>query len=130
MTGMEWLAQSAVKGTLILAAGFAAAAGLRRASAAVRHFVWAAMFAALLILPVAIALTPKWRWIPKATPAVFSTIGGITTANGAVVASNNPRSAQPATSTFPLVWTLWITWITGCGMVTARFLLGAAGTRR
>ena len=71
MTGMEWLLQSAWRGTLILAAAFAAAAGLRRSSAAVRHFVWTAAFAALLILPLAMALTPKWRWIPKAMPAVY-----------------------------------------------------------
>ena len=69
MTGMEWLAQSAWRATLILAAAFAAAAGLRRASAAVRHFVWTAAFVALLVLPVAMALTPKWSWLPEATQA-------------------------------------------------------------
>lgn len=122
MTGMEWLAQGAWRGTLILAAAFAAAAGLRRASAAVRHFVWTAAFVALLVLPVAMALTPKWNWMAK-TPAaapVFATSGAVTT----VSADSQPQAA-PASAVLPLVW---IIWMMGCGIVAARFLLGAAGT--
>jgi len=50
MTWVELLAQSAWRGSIVLAAAFAAAAGLRRASAAVRHFVWTAALAAIVVL--------------------------------------------------------------------------------
>jgi TonB family protein len=51
MTWVELLAQSAWRGSIILAAAFAAVAGLRRASAAVRNFVWTAALAAVVVPP-------------------------------------------------------------------------------
>ena len=62
MTWVELLAQSAWRGSIILAAAFAAAAGLRRASAAVRHIVWTAALAAIVVLPAAVLVAPKWSW--------------------------------------------------------------------
>ena len=62
MTWVELLMQSAWRASIILAAAFAAAAGLRRASAAMRHFVWTAALAAIVVLPTAVLLAPKWSW--------------------------------------------------------------------
>ena len=56
----DLLAQGAVKGTLILAAGFLAAWLPTRASAAFRHYAWTLTFAALLLLPPVMALAPRW----------------------------------------------------------------------
>ena len=47
---MTW-ADFIVRGTLLLAAGFAASYAFGRASAALRHFVWTAAFVALLARP-------------------------------------------------------------------------------
>lgn len=48
----------AVKGSLVLAVAWLAAQFLRASSAAVRHLVWCAAFAALLLLPVLSAILP------------------------------------------------------------------------
>jgi hypothetical protein len=48
---MTW-ADFVVRGTLVLAGGFAASFALGRASAALRHLIWTAAFGALLMLPV------------------------------------------------------------------------------
>ena len=50
---MTW-ADFVVRGTLVLAAGFAASFAFGRASAALRHLIWTAAFVALLALPVAL----------------------------------------------------------------------------
>jgi hypothetical protein len=55
---MTW-ADFVVRGTLVLAAGFAASFALGRASAALRHLIWTAAFGALLVLPVVLQMAPK-----------------------------------------------------------------------
>ncbi|MCX6627725.1 MAG: hypothetical protein NTW28_08865, partial [Candidatus Solibacter sp.] len=57
---MTWL-DFVVRGTLVLAAGFAASLAFGRASAAVRHLIWTAAFVALLALPFALGLAPRIR---------------------------------------------------------------------
>jgi HEAT repeat protein/beta-lactamase regulating signal transducer with metallopeptidase domain len=62
----EWL----VRGMLLLVVLYAVAVVLRRSTAAVRHFVWSAGFAGLLMLPVLLALSARaplaiqlpWSW--------------------------------------------------------------------
>jgi TonB family protein len=116
MTWVELLAQSAWRGSIILLAAFAAAAGLRRASAAVRHFMWTAALAAVVVLPVALFVAPKWSWrVEKAEPvrAVVVTqqqAGAVLKATG----------APPTTSD----WLLGL-WVLGFAVVGARFLVGA-----
>src|SRR5437660_1722674 len=72
MTWLEILAQCAWRGTIVLAAAFAAAPlfgrGPRR-SAALRHFIWTAAFAALLSLRLAVAGLARWQWTATAAPA-------------------------------------------------------------
>ena len=50
---MTW-ADFVGRGTLVLAAGFAASFAFGRASAALRHLIWTTAFLALLAMPVAL----------------------------------------------------------------------------
>jgi len=60
MTWMDFV----VRGTVVLAAGFAASFAFGRASAALRHFIWTAAFLALLAMPFALGLAPKIALAP------------------------------------------------------------------
>ena len=61
------------KATAILLAAFAATAALRSRPAALRHFIWTAAFAALLALPVAALVVPRWSPLaPTASPLTSS----------------------------------------------------------
>jgi TonB family protein len=117
MTWLEILAQCAWRGTIILAAAFMVPAVLRRRSAAVRHFVWTAAFAALLVLPVALATVPKWSWAASTkAPAMAQ----VQTVEQVLVVVGNRASQLPA----PVL----ILWMLGCAVAAVRFLLGAGGT--
>src|SRR6185295_17362519 len=63
------------KATAILLAAFAATALMRRSTAALRHFLWTAAFAALLVLPVARQAGPRWE-APLAVPVIAVTMDG------------------------------------------------------
>lgn len=117
MTWLEILAQCAWRGTMILAAAFAAAAVLKSGSAAVRHFVWTAAFAALLVLPVAMATVPKWTW---AAPAKAPAMAQVQTLGQVLVVVGSRASQLPA----PLL----MVWMLGCAVAALRFLLGAGAT--
>ena len=62
----------ALKGAAVLAVAFLAMRLLRAAPAALRHGVWSAAFAALLMLPVLDAFGPAWRLpvLPSPSPQV------------------------------------------------------------
>jgi TonB family protein len=117
MTWAELLVQSAWRGSIVLLAGFAAAAGLRRASAAVRHFVWTAAMAAMVVLPVALFVAPKWSWRVATTEPARAAVVVSQQQAGAVLKATG---APPTTSD----WLLGL-WVIGCAVVGARFLLGA-----
>jgi beta-lactamase regulating signal transducer with metallopeptidase domain len=59
------LADSAVKGTVLLVVAAIAALILRRDSAATRHLVWLLAIVALLVVPVLSAMLPEWRVLPE-----------------------------------------------------------------
>src|SRR3954469_14636366 len=63
-SGLLLLADSAVKGTALLALAAVAAAALRRDSAATRHLVWLVAVVALLVVPALSAVLPRWRVLP------------------------------------------------------------------
>jgi TonB family protein len=104
-----------LKATLLLAAAFCAAAGLRRGSAALRHFIWTAALAATLLLPIA-RLAPQPA--PVTAPAiVVAAVAEVSTA---------PASHAPSPS---LPW-LAILYAAGATLAAARFLAGSWRTSR
>jgi beta-lactamase regulating signal transducer with metallopeptidase domain len=64
VTSSDWLiaslASTAVKASLLLVAGLLLDRVMRRQAAALRHRVWTAAFAALLLVPLAAPLAPDW----------------------------------------------------------------------
>ena len=64
MAGVGVLADAAVKGTILLGLAWGVTAGLRRGSAAVRHWVWMAAMAGLVALPVLGVVMPGWGVLP------------------------------------------------------------------
>jgi len=56
-----WLADAAIKGAAVLSAAGLLAVLLRRASAAMRHLVWALALGSVLVLPALSAVLPRWR---------------------------------------------------------------------
>ena len=115
---MMW-ADLVLRGTVILAAAFVAAYAIRRASAAVRHFLWTSAFVAVLLLPLAMKLGPQIavRTMPavaKPAPAPVRTNGAPRTS---IVVSVR-RTAPPAFYGESL-------YLAGFLLVMGRFLIGA-----
>ncbi|MGA2271148.1 MAG: M56 family metallopeptidase [Bryobacteraceae bacterium] len=131
MTWLELLAQCAWRGTLVLAAAFAAAAGLRRASAAVRHFVWTAALTGLVLLPAAMLVAPKWSWRMAPPETARAAVVTVTrhAAKDAAGKTRIGRSATGAAAPTDVDWLL-ILWMLGCSAAAARFLVGAARASR
>jgi TonB family protein len=123
-----------IRGTLVLAAGFAASFVFGRASAALRHFIWTAAFLALLAMPVAMRVTPKIviaAW-PAATVRTASASVGVVGAGQTKLqtptgyeGSGSDRRLAPVRGSD---W--FIAYMAGLLLVAARFLAGAARTSR
>jgi TonB family protein len=123
---MTW-ADFIVRGTLVLAAGFAASYAFGRGSAALRHFIWTAAFVALLALPVALGLGPKIAVeAGGVAPAARATVAAVSPARSPVVAGS-AREARRGTELAGLLGGLYLA---GFLLVAARFLAGAARTSR
>jgi TonB family protein len=104
----------ACKETVLLIAMFAAARLLRHRSAALRHWVWTAGFAAMLLLPLWPSAAPAW------TPAAPIPDSGITR----LIVTPAPRPAAPAA---PIPWAA-IVYAAGCALAAARFAIGLGRT--
>ena len=117
--GMAFLLNLAVKSTALLAVAWIAAFALRRRSAAARHIVWMAAFAAALALPVlSIALPalelPGIAWLPQASSLVYRanaepTRDAARDASGVTapaIASPSASRKAPLGSDFD--WPLWV----------------------
>jgi HEAT repeat protein/beta-lactamase regulating signal transducer with metallopeptidase domain len=144
--GAAWALGSLLKGTLLLLAVFLVAGGLRRASAGVRHLVWSAGIAAVLLLPL-VSLVLPWRLsvirvpAPAAAPRVGSPLG----VNPNVPPGAGPAAPGPAATPGPAAsparlwltlpeltlaqWILWV-WAAGAAVVLLRLLRGAVLVRR
>jgi TonB family protein len=107
MTTIAW------KGTLILLGMFGAAWLLRNRSAALRHGMWTAGFAALLLLPLSLLTAPAW------IPATAVPDSGITR----LIVTPGTRPVPAA----PIPW-LSVLYAAGCALAAARFAIGAART--
>jgi len=126
MTWVEMLAESAWRGSIILAVAFAAAAGgapwARRASAAVRHFAWTAALAAIVVLPAALLVTPKWSWRAAPTEPVRAAV--VVSRQVTQVPRDTGGRTKGATKTNTTEWVVAL-WVLGFAVVSARFALGA-----
>ena len=121
MTWQDLLVGSALSGTILLLAACAASLCLRRSSAAVRHFLWAAALMGLLALPFAQRLAPRWNWGPPQVRATFP-------AGFAVSSAGSSTTVRvPAARPLPL---LLIGWVFGAAVTAAWFLLGTRRVRR
>jgi len=121
MTQVAWLGEIAWKGTVILVASFAAAALISRASAAARHFLWTVALGALLLLPLAISVSPQWKVQPPMRTVVAGP--GPATPTYRTVLAVKPKPVKPSVS-------LWLGfWMLGCALAAMRFAIGAARIR-
>ena len=118
MTQISFLGELAWKGTAILAAAFVAAALLRRASAAARHFLWAESLCALLLLPLVIWITPHWQ----------VQVGQVVSPVPVSVTPSTTLIVRGQSTSFTPPWLLL--WALGGAIVAARFAVGAIYTRR
>ncbi len=131
------LADLALKSTVVLAVGSAAAFALRRAPAAMRHLLWTMVAAALLLLPVLHVSLPAWRVRSLPLSPLFS----FTTQSAADAASTPavlpartglaPRIAGTATvrPARSVDWIL-IVWAAGIAIWLARLGAGLWTTHR
>src|SRR5580692_4848602 len=94
----------AFKGTAVLCAAYLAAFALRHRSAAARHLVWTAAFAALLALPLLSVSLPSLRIpgaaaiLPDASNLVFRATATATAGDAspqAQLAMQTQQTAQP-----------------------------------
>lgn len=107
-----------IKISLVVLAGLAACALLRRHSAAMRHWVLAAALACAAIAPVLELVVPAWgvphAVVPSATP---SAIAGISAIAGPDITVPNGSDAEGAEGPIQAPWApgLWIVvlWIAG-----------------
>ena len=77
---LEFLFANAVRATVVLLIALLVSFALRRASAAVRHFVWTSALACLLALPALSLIVPAWRLElarPASKPAVATAVAQI-----------------------------------------------------
>jgi TonB family protein len=130
----------ALKGTAVLCAAYLAAFALRHRSAAARHLVWTAAFAALLALPLLSISLPSLRIpgaaaiLPDASNLVFRVTA--TAAAGSELAQLQPpahatQSARPD-SRGQSNWPLWLLlcWLGGSVLVLGQMLFAYIGMAR
>uniref|UniRef100_Q01X37 TonB family protein n=1 Tax=Solibacter usitatus (strain Ellin6076) TaxID=234267 RepID=Q01X37_SOLUE len=113
---MIWM-DLAVRGTVVLAMAFVASWMLRNASAAIRHFVWTAAFAAVLLLPAAMRVGP--RLAVASTPAAATPSVARATPARVQLPANPARNNQPVR----IPWAGF--YAAGVLLVMVRFLAGA-----
>jgi len=128
----------AMKGAVVLAAAWMAAVILRGRSAAARHLLWTAAFAAILLLPLLSAALPALRlplagavW-PSAS-AVFETTSTASPDNGpATSAARAGWSTAPRSTGWQPNWVMWLAlcWLGGSLMAGARLIVGYAAAWR
>jgi beta-lactamase regulating signal transducer with metallopeptidase domain len=121
MTWVDVLMGSTLRGTIVLLAAGAAALALRRSSAAVRHFVWTAALAGLLLLPVVQWIGQRWG-VPIAPPTAgpLASLGASAPPTTITVRGRAPHA---------VAWPL-ILWAVGCAGSAGWFLLGLVRVRQ
>jgi TonB family protein len=130
----------ALKGTAVLCVAYLAAFALRHRSAAARHLVWTAAFAALLALPPLSVSLPSVHIpgasaiLPDASNLVFR-VTATATAGGALQPAQSPmqtpRIARPFSGS-QSNWPLWLMlcWLGGSLVVLGQMLVAYIGMAR
>jgi TonB family protein len=114
---------SIVKVTVVWAIAAVVAACLKHASAASRHFVWAAAVLASVALPILSLALPVWKSTTVArAAAILAPAPSATITQPAEFGS--PMSVHAATSTFHIAPWLIALWALGAIAFSARLLLG------
>jgi TonB family protein len=119
----------ALKGTAVLCAAYLAAFALRHRSAAARHLVWTAAFAALLALPLLSVSLPSLRVpvaasiLPDASNLVFRVMA-TATAVSASPQAQSAASAAPAARPAAAIRTNWPLWLMLCWFGGSLLVLG------
>ncbi len=150
--GVEWLPLLSalwLKSIVLLASAALLARFLRRSSASIRHRIWLAAMAALLILPLAsvalpqidLPLLPSWLFSDQvavqAGPSyssveIFDKAGETGSSHSAARSSDGAvpdvHHRQPNRFSFPSVVVL--IWITGVAFLLARFVIGTLHVHR
>jgi beta-lactamase regulating signal transducer with metallopeptidase domain len=140
-----------LKATPVFFLAWLAALMLRRSSAAQRHFVWTLAVAGALVLPLAVAASPRFavpvlparsaiERLPSATNPTAPTpaaptlhaapdaVGPSQRAVGASTVVGAPARGVPGVA--DLLWVLWATGATGVALLVAASLIGAASLAR
>ena len=131
---------TAMKSAAVLGAAWLIAALMRRRSAAARHLVWTAAFAALLALPFLSAMMPPLHLsqsIPLPDITFQATTGATPAADSAVAqalrTSGVPAPGAPVPRRFDLRFWLMAIWAAGSALALLQMLaasLAVARTRR
>ncbi len=116
----------ALKSTAVLGTAYFAALALRRRSAAARHLVWMAAFAAILALPLLSVSLPSlripgaWAILPDTSNLVFRATGTAVAADAAAPVETDARAARSArpVSRGQIDWPLWLMlcWLGGSSL--------------
>lgn len=133
------LAQFAVKATLVLAAAGAAAALMKNASAATRHWVWSLAFYLLLLLPSAGIFVPALHLdLTSGYPSHFTSLlkeplgtpptGNLVDTGKQEAGSINNISGQNHQGPISLAIALWGIWLVGSILSFSRTLIGMTGS--
>jgi beta-lactamase regulating signal transducer with metallopeptidase domain len=138
----QWLVLFLLKATVVLAAGMAAAAGLRRAPAGSRYLVWLATVAGVLALPALLRVAPiklevlPRAWVSAAGPDTPPVVARRPLAEPKAAPLVTEPVSTPSTAVSrgfswpPPSTVLLVVWAAVAAALVGRLLLGALAARR
>jgi len=127
---LSFLIGSSVKATLLLALAAAAAYGLRKHSAAVRHQLWALGLVCSLLLPVVALLLPSWHSATLGSAVSLWSTAHAAPGNAAYPNLSSMIVDAATASSFSGQWLALIlaVWALGAAFIAVKLLAGL--TRR
>jgi HEAT repeat protein/beta-lactamase regulating signal transducer with metallopeptidase domain len=129
----------ALKATILLALALVATLALRRASAALRHLVWALAIGGVVALPVVAVLAPTLHVLPAVPPAIAERSNAKVRADNVEIDESQETAvphSTPATAETEPGWTpdpatlLAVFWLVGSLALLLRFVAGVARVRQ
>jgi len=133
---LDFLADLAIKGSLILGMALLAVFLSRRGAAAVRHYILGLAIVGVGLLPLLTGVVPEWEISPLARPALQPEILPVAALQNQ--ASPAPTASLPNFHPNPtaeaadirIPWTSWVVvfWCLGALAMVARIAVGSAGS--